>query len=404
MKLSQSTLALFLALACAANGAQARSAGVPLLGPSLDGASVFAAAYASTGANSTVVGNILSGGIATTGAHALVNGGIVSIGAANIGGGAAAVTGSLVSGGVATMGAGAVLGGNLLSAGAASIGANALVRGNMLSNGAATTGDASWVGGDVRSGGAATIGANATVVGKVQAVGAITLSASSTTHGTGALAAQPLVGAIRTNVQAESQQVGAAQAALKNMRQGSALGSTMTLDTTLYPGVFTAASLSTTAGITLTLDGQNGRNQAWVFNIDDYLVTGAAMKIVLINADASNSVIWNSGGYASLGAGGTFIGTILAQDYISVGAGTSVTGVGSACGGVISATSYVSTGDGARIGGNGCSGTGSGFEIVDGTAVRIGNLQAVPEPSTCAMLVAGLALLGVMRQRKRARQ
>ena len=46
----------------------------------------------------------------------------------------------------------------------------------------------------------------------------------------------------------------------------------------------------------------------------------------------------------------------------------------------------------------------SSKKIVDGTAVRIGNLQAVPEPSTCAMLVAGLALLGVMRQRKRARQ
>lgn len=147
-----------------------------------------------------------------------------------------------------------------------------------------------------------------------------------------------------------------------------------------------AANLSTTAGITLTLDGQNRSNQSWVFNIDDYLVTGAAMKIVLINADASNSVIWNSGGYTSLGASGEFIGTILAKDYVSVGAGTSVTGVGSACGGLFSATSYVSTGDGARIGGKGCSGIGSGFDIVDGTAVRSIDIPAVPEPSSYAML------------------
>ncbi|MGK5011763.1 ice-binding family protein [Janthinobacterium sp. MDB2-8] len=346
MKLPPATLALLVTLACTA--AQARAEGVPLFGQSLDSASVFAQTYATTGANSSV-------------------------------------TGDIVSGDVATMGAASLLSGNLLSLGAATIGANAVVRGNML------------------SGGAATVGANASVTGKVEALGAVTLSASSTTQGAGTLSALPLLAAIPTNVQSNAQQVGAAQAALKNMGQGTALGTTMTLDTTLYPGVFTAANLSTTAGITLTLDGQNRRNQSWVFNIDDYLVTGAATKIVLINADASNSVIWNSGGYTSLGASGEFIGTVLAKDYVSVGAGTSVTGVGSACGGIFSATSYVSTGDGARIGGNGCSGTGSGFDIVDGTAVRSIDIPAVPEPSTYAMLVAGLALLGLMRQRKQAR-
>ena len=283
----------------------------------------------------------------------------------------------------ATMGAASRLSGNLLSLGASTIGANAVVSGNML------------------SGGAATVGANASVAGKVAALGAVTLSASSTNHGAGTLSALPAN--VQSDAQSDAQQIGAAQAALKNMGQGTALGTTMTLDTTLYPGVFSAANLSTTAGITLTLDGQNRSNQSWVFNIDDYLVTGAAMKIVLVNADASSSVIWNSGGYTSLGASGEFIGTVLAKDYVSVGAGTSVTGVGSACGGLFSATSYVSTGDGARIGGKGCSGIGSGFDIVDGTAVRSIDIPAVPEPSSYAMLVAGLALLGLMRQRKQAR-
>lgn len=340
MKLPPSTLALLVTLACTA--AQVHAEVVPLFGQSLAGSSVFALTYATTGANSTV-------------------------------------TGDIVSGDVATMGAASRLSGNLLSLGASTIGANAVVSGNML------------------SGGAATVGANASVAGKVAALGAVTLSASSTTHGAGTLSAVP------TNVRSDAQQIGAAQAALKNMGQGAALGTTMTLDTTLYPGVFSAANLSTTAGITLTLDGQNRSNQSWVFNIDDYLVTGAAMKIVLINADASNSVIWNSGGYTSLGASGEFIGTILAKDYVSVGAGTSVTGVGSACGGLFSATSYVSTGDGARIGGKGCSGIGSGFDIVDGTAVRSIDIPAVPEPSSYAMLAAGLALLGLMRQRRLAR-
>lgn len=314
MKLPQLTLSLLVSLACTA--VQANGTAVPLLGKSLNSVAVFANTYATTGADSTVVG------------------------------------------------------------------------------------DTSAVGGYVRTGGAATVGANAKVVGKVEALGAITLSASSKINGTGTLSAMPLLSGIPAHVLSESQQVSTAQAALKNMGLGTALATTMASDTTLYPGVFSAANLSATAGITLTLDGQHKGNQSWVFNIEDYLVTGASTKIVLINSDASDSVIWNSGGYASLGASATFIGTILAKDYISVGANTSVTGIGTSCGGIFSATSYVSAGDGARIGGNGCNGIGSGFNIVDGTAVRVSNIPAVPEPSIYWMLAAGLGLLGLLKHRK----
>lgn len=181
------------------------------------------------------------------------------------------------------------------------------------------------------------------------------------------------------------------------MGQGIVLATTMTIDTTLYAGVFSAANLSTTAGITLTLDWQNQANPYWVFNIDDYLVTGASMKMVLINADDSARVIWNSGGYASLGASDAFIGTILAKDYVSVGAATTVAGLGSSCGGVFSTTSYVSTGAGARIGGSGCSGIGSGFDIVGGVSVRGNTIPSIPEPASYWMLLLGLALIGLKR-------
>ncbi len=307
MKPSQLTLLLLAALGSTA--AHAQSTAVPLLGNSFNDLTVFGQTYVTTGANSTVIGDMLSGGATTTGAHSFVSG-------------------SITSGSVATAGDGSLVGGSLYINGASS------------------------------------------------------------------------AGATPTDMLAPSQQLGNAQAALNGMGTGTALATTMIADTTLYAGVFSAANLSTTAGITLTLDGQNKGNQAWVFNINDYLVAGASTKIVLINSDGSDSVIWNSGGYASLGAGAAFLGTVLARDYISVGANASVAGLGGGCGGVFSATSYVSSGDGASIGASGCKGPGSGFSIVDGAAVYSSNLSAVPEPASAMMLVAGLALLGLMRYRK----
>jgi len=362
MKLSQLTLLLLVALGSTA--AHAQSTAVPLFGNSFNDLTVFGQTYVTTGANSTVIGDMLSGGVTTTGAHSLV-------------------------------------GGSLYANGAATIGANARVAGNMVSVGAGSTGDTSSVGGYLRTGGAATVGANAEVIGKVESMGAIALSASSRTNGVDTLSAVPVLPGMPAGVLAQSQQLGNAQAALNGMGTGTALATTMIADTTLYAGVFSAANLSTTAGITLTLDGQNKGNQAWVFNINDYLVAGASTKIVLINSDGSDRVIWNSGGYASLGAGAAFLGTVLARDYISVGANASVAGLGGGCGGVFSATSYVSTGDGASIGASGCKALDSGFSIVNGAAVYSSNLSAVPEPASGMMLVAGLALLGLLRYRKR---
>ncbi|MFA9217856.1 MAG: ice-binding family protein [Sphingomonadaceae bacterium] len=361
MKLSSLTLTVLALLASPV--LHASGSAVPLLGSSLDHVTVFAMTYATSGANSSVYGDLLSGDVATAGAHASIWG-------------------------------------NLMSVGAATVGAHGRVSGTLFSDGVTTTGDTAWVGGDVRSGGAATIGANATVVGKVAAMGAITLSASSITHGSTSLSALPQLGQFSGGVGRESAQLSTAQEALRQLGSGTALATTMTTDTVLTAGVFSAANLSTTAGITLTLDGQNRANQSWVFNIDDYLVAGAGTKIVLINGASSDSIIWNSAGYTSLGANASFLGTLIAHDYISIGAGASVTGIADHCGGIYSATSYISTGDGARIGATGCLGGGSGFNLERGVAVLQTNLPAVPEPSGYAMLLIGLALLGLQRSKR----
>lgn len=376
----------------------------PLLSPDLQAQTVFSTTYTTTGANSTVYGNVLAGGVSTIGASGLVSGDLVSGGAANLGGiGTSArnaeVTGSISSGGVLTTGDHAVVGGNITSSGASTVGANSQTGGNMISDGAATTGASSIVWGNIATGGAASIGATATVVGEVAAVGVITVDAGSTIGSQRTLSSSLIdptafTAAINSRVSDGAMHVTAAQTALTRMGTGTALAPTITTDRTLNSGVYSAASLSTTAGTTLFLDGQHLDNQYWVFNITDILTTGASTSIVLINAGSNSGVIWNTGGYASLGASSTFIGTILANTYISVGANTNVSGVENSCGGLYSATSYVSTGDTAIVGGNGCTDTGSRFSIdANGTAFFV----PIPEPTSCSLLITFL-LFGILRR------
>jgi hypothetical protein len=290
-------LPLLLSLGCVPGQAVAST----LLGADIQTQIVFADTYVTTGANSTVFGSALSD-VATTGANATVTG-------------------------------------NLVSVGASTIGANAQLTGNMTAGGVATTGANSTVGGSVQAGGAASTGENSKVVGDISAISPISIGAGGSAGSLGGTVIVPntLIGTLDAMVKNIAGQITFAQAALSKM-VGTLLAPTITTDTTLRSGVYNAASLSTTAGTTLTLDGQGLNDQFWVFNITDILATGASTNIVLLNGGLNNSVIWNTGGYASLGANSNFLGTILADTYVSVGAHTDVTGVGGSCGGIFSAT------------------------------------------------------------------
>ena len=80
------------------------------------------------------------------------------------------------------------------------------------------------------------------------------------------------------------------------------------------------------------------------------------------------SVIWNvTGGYASIGASATFLGTIFAENYITVGASTVITGPNGTNGGLFAHSGLISLGDGAQVGSHGV-GVGDA-NMVTGTAV-----------------------------------
>lgn len=420
----------------------------PLLGGDLNQVTVFSRTYFTAGENTKVYGNVLSGGVGSTGAGSAIQGYFESAGAANIGasivGGSQTTTsvsgylksgdlvttgdGSIVKGdvtasGAANIGANAKVGGYVISGGVGTAGANAIISGNFSSLGANSIGDSAQVGRTFSSGGLASVGANAKVGGNVLAGGAASISGSSNITGNvfavkpsvgqSSLSASPVSPTITSSVtadviahvQKDAEFLRIAQASLSALPNStaaimgndtlhsvitSALPATMTVDTTLHAGVYSAPSWSTTAGTTLTLDGQGKNNQSWVFNFNDILAFGGTSHVVLKNVGVGDSVVWNVNnnalnGYASIGDGASVVGTIIANTYVSVGANASVLDVGSTCGGVYSQTSYVSTGANSIIGGSGCSVT-----------------SAVPEPATYSMLLAGLGMLVtvIMRRKK----
>jgi hypothetical protein len=398
-------LTLIALLACVSSQASA----IPIFGENLQKLSIFSKEYTTTGADSSVNGSVMTGGVGTTGAGGAISGDFTAVGALTIGGISstgitATVGGDMTSGGALTTGDSSTVGGDITAGGPATVGAASAVSGNMAAAGAVSTGAASEVVGNVEAGGAATVGVGGSVGGTVYAVGVYTEDANSTSQTSAVITSNPVVaealvtGLINT-VDSNKGEILAAQLAFSNMVTDVVLSATMPADLTLVSGVYSAPSFSTTASKTLTLDGQNLIDQYWVFNIDDILKMGAGSKIVMINGANSDSVIWNAGGNADFGDGSSFLGTLLARDYVHVGANAKALGPSDSCGGLFSALSYVSSGDAAQIGGDGCRGIASGFHV-DDQGVAYFQTTEVPEPATWIIFVTGIALLGLSMRRK----
>jgi cytoskeletal protein CcmA (bactofilin family) len=383
---------------------------IPIFGENLQKLSTFSNTYTTTGADSSVNGSVMSGDVGTTGAGGAISGDFTAVGALTIGGISstgviATVGGDMTSGGALTTGDSSTVGGDITAGGAATVGAAGAVSGNMAAAGAVSTGAASQVVGNIEAGGAATVGVGGSVGGTVSAVGVYTEDANSTPQTSVAITSNPvdagvLVAGLINTVAGNKLKILAAQLAFSNMVTDVVLNATMPADLTLVSGVYWAPSFSTTATTTLTLDGQNKKDQYWVFNIGDILKMGGLSKIVMINGANSDSVIWNAGGNADFGDGSSFLGTLLARDYVHVGANAKALGPGGSCGGLFSALSYVSTGDAAQIGGDGCKGIASGFHA-DNLGVAYFQTIEIPEPATGIFFVTSIALLGLSMRRKK---
>src|SRR5450755_1835848 len=95
---------------------------------------------------------------------------------------------------------------------------------------------------------------------------------------------------------------------------------------TLVAGVYTSASGTFGMSGTLTLDGQNNPDSVFIFQTASTLITGGTGNINLIRGAQSCNIFWKIGSAATLGAGSTLRGTVMAHDDISLGSGVTVDG------------------------------------------------------------------------------
>jgi MSHA biogenesis protein MshQ len=385
---------------------------------------IIAETYSSQGAFAVINGNIQSGTYTSLGAGNFLlpntggsTGNPARYGPFGLGIYAGTIRGDVYSGTSTSTGDGAVVHGDISSGvdaantadGFTMIGANGAVGGDIHSDTYTSIGASALIKGDITAL-SATTGANAIIQGAIQAKNNITLGSGSTAGGTDPYnLATPLA----PNVASRASIIGDHQEYFKTNAGGLLAISTYTtagsgtfgaFDTTFYAGVHDFADiLSFTANKDINLQG-NGSDQDWIFNVGNYMSLGANVNVNLIGAGAGSRVIWNvlgdsTGGaglgYASLGAGVNFIGEILANSYISVGADYAhVQGVNDTCGGLYSKTGYVSVGATSIVGGTGCGETVADLPVV----------VDLPTPATALLFGLGLGLVGLVgvARRKKA--
>jgi hypothetical protein len=94
---------------------------------------------------------------------------------------------------------------------------------------------------------------------------------------------------------------------------------------TLNPGVYKAPISAGITG-TLTLDAHGDPSAVWVFQIGSTLTTASGSNVSLVNGASPCNVYWQIGSSATLGTNGAFVGTIMAQESITVTTGTTIDG------------------------------------------------------------------------------
>ena len=108
---------------------------------------------------------------------------------------------------------------------------------------------------------------------------------------------------------------------------------------TFSPGVYSIGG-NATMPTNVTLSGAG----VYIFKITGYLSTAAS--IILTNGAVWTDIFWQVGNYAALVAGFTFEGNVMANSFITLGAGNAIVH-----GRLLSKTAYV-TADGSTIGGS----------------------------------------------------
>jgi predicted acyltransferase (DUF342 family) len=328
------------------------------------GGSIVAGAAVTLGASAQVSGSIAARDAGTIGADSTIGGDLTTGDAASLGAntidGNIMVDGDLTAGAAILVGASAVITGNLRSGAAASanLGADSIVGGNAQAGTALTFGMNTVVGGSAQAGtGAVALGVNASVAGDATAGTSITLAAGATVGGDqfpGSI--EQFTNEPKAPIDDQRLQLLLLQAELALMLAPleNQLFPAMTLSTTLIKGVYHATALTTTAGITITFDGE-GVEGHWLINVDSFLAFGASTKMILKDVTPGSTITWNAGGYAEVGASAELVGHFFAGSYILTGAETQLKSIGTRCSGMFANTGAVTLGASNQISTEACT-------------------------------------------------
>ncbi len=166
----------------------------------------------------------------------------------------------------------------------------------------------------------------------------------------------------------------------------------------LSPGVYRFVTAAELTGA-LILDFAGHQAEAFVFQIGTALTTIAASRISVVNGSADSAIYWLVGSSATLGAGSTFAGNIIADQSITLADGANILcGRGLARHGALTLISNLVSND-CAVGdlGSGLGDFGShGFD-----GFGNGGPSSAPEPGVWAMLIAGFGAVGALARRSR---
>ena len=174
---------------------------------------------------------------------------------------------------------------------------------------------------------------------------------------------------------------------------------------TLDPGVYTVLAGTSNLTGTLTLDGGGDANAFWVFQMSSTLITSVDSVVNVINTGAGAGVYWNVGTAATLDTRTTFEGNILAVTSITMNDGVKLS-----CGRALAQTGAVTmirdtvnAVDCAGTGEEGSTGLSGGLAVPfpGGVPQPLPFAPAIPEPGTCALMLAGLSAVGFAARRNR---
>jgi hypothetical protein len=90
----------------------------------------------------------------------------------------------------------------------------------------------------------------------------------------------------------------------------------------LLPGIYSfSSSAELTVGGTLILDANSDSNAVWIFQIGTSLLAADGSHVLVINGGSKGNVFWQVGTSATINTGAEFVGTIIADQSITLKTG-----------------------------------------------------------------------------------